>query len=91
MSDELATASAVESAEQALSPPRRRREGWRQCNVEIPESVAKALAAHLAITQVPKADFVLLAVRNEVLRQRRMGLGLNRGKAPAGGGGIVDE
>ena len=56
--------------------------GWVQCNADIPTSLAEALAAHLEITQVPKQDFISLAIRNEVLRQRSLGLGLRNGKVP---------
>ena len=68
-----------------FSRRRARRDGWRQCNVEIPEETARALDAHLALTRVPKGDFVLLAIRNEVARQRAEGLGLVGGAVPAEG------
>lgn len=59
--------------------------GWRQCNADIPGSLASALQAHLALTRVPKQDFLALAIRNEILRQRREGLGLIDGSPPAAG------
>lgn len=63
--------------------------GWTQCNADIPASVSEALRVHLELTRVPKQDFVLLAIRNEVVRQRALGLGLVDGQVPPGGRGIA--
>ena len=73
-----------------MAPKREPRERvtTRQCNVELPAAIDDALRAHLSITHVPKRDFVLLAVRREVARQRLEGLGLVHGRVPPGGEGI---
>jgi len=76
------------TAPSEFSRRRSRKSGWVQCNVEIPGETARALDKHLEITKVPKADFVLLAIRHEVLRQRAGGHGLVDGAVPAEGQGL---
>jgi hypothetical protein len=54
--------------------------GRRRFYVRLPESVVQDVAAHLAATRVPADDFVLLAIRSELARQRAAGLGVRPGK-----------
>jgi plasmid stability protein len=54
-----------------------------------PVAVANALRVHLEITGVDEGDFVLLAIRHELVAQRAAGLGLISGCIPPGGEGLA--